>query len=174
MRRMGTIVFSVVAGFALFGAAACGGGSSTKSGTAGHTATPGATASGDDAAFVNDLCKAGRTFADSITATLKEPNVLSDPTALVAKLEGPYDQFAKAFASAKAPADLAQWQKDTAKSLNDSVAKVKAGQGLSNLLSQGGQLVPAFPASARQRLAPLVAKNSDCKASGLSFGTQGG
>jgi hypothetical protein len=170
--RASAAVFMLLAGLGLLTAAACGGGSSnSKDATATHTVAPAATASGTDASFVNDLCKAGRTFADSITATLKEPNVLSDPTALVSKLEGPYDQFAKSFASAKAPPDLVQWQKDTAKSLNDAVAKVKAGQGLSNLLSQGGQLVPAFPANARERLAPLVAKNSDCKASGLSFGT---
>ena len=94
MRRMSvgrasTAVFMLLAGFGLLTAAACGGGSSSsKDATATHTVAPGATASGTDASFVNDLCKAGRTFADSITATLKEPNVLSDPTALVSKLRG--------------------------------------------------------------------------------------
>ena len=159
---------------ALLALAACGGGAASTNATATNGAVSGTTPSAADATFVDGLCGAGRTFSDSLTAVLKEPGVLNDTNALVAKLQGPYTTFAQEFRKVKAPPDLVQWQSDTAQALDDAAAKVKAGAGLNQILSSGSQLVPSVPKSASARLSGLVAANADCTAAGLSFGTRQG
>ena len=164
----------LISGLALLALAACGGGAASTNATATSSAVAGTTPSAADATFVDGLCSAGRTFSDSLTAVLKEPGVLNDTNALVAKLQGPYATFAQEFRKVKAPPDLVQWQSDTAKALDDAAAKVKAGAGLDQILRSGSQLVPSVPKSASARLSGLVAANANCTAAGLSFGTRQG
>ncbi len=168
---------AVVGGLAaaVLAAAGCGGSPQTSA-TATRpspstSATAGATPSATDAAFVNGLCRAGKQFSDSLTQVLKDPAVLNNPKNLVATLQGPYDQFAKAFAAVTPPPDLRQWHTDTVKALNDAASKVKQGQGLDQLFSSGTQLVPRLPTAAAARLSALVASNPDCASSGLNFGS---
>ena len=164
----------LVAGLAavVLAAAGCGGSSSQAPASAtGASPSTAATASATDAAFVNGLCRASKQFSDSLTQVLKDPAVLNNTKNLIATLQGPYDQFAQAFAAVTPPPDLQQWHTDTVKALNDAASKVKQGQGLDQLFSSGTQLVPRLPTAAAARLSALVASNPDCASSGLNFGS---
>lgn len=169
----GVVVAALAA--VVLGAAGCGGSPQTSTpatGTSPSTAAAAAaTPSATDAAFVNGLCRAGKQFSDSLTQVLKDPAVLNNTKNLVATLQGPYDQFAQAFAAVRPPTDLQQWHADTVKALNDAASKVKQGQGLDQLFSSGTRLVPRLPAAAAARLSTLVTSNPDCATSGLNFGS---
>jgi len=175
------VLFLFLAAFTVVSAAvfvACGGdddksssgGSSSSSSSSGSSdsAKPSG-ATGSDEAFVKDLCAAAGRMAADIKKASSAPAAKSDDPSkafeqIFTSMAGPIDQFAKDFAKAKPPKDLAQWHADASKQLSAVAKALKDGKfDDPSLTSLDNSPMPDMPKDIEARLDKL-AKNADgCK-----------
>jgi hypothetical protein len=163
------VLFLFLAAFTVLSAAlfvACGGDDdSSSSGDSGSAKPSGAT--GSDEAYVKDICAAAAKMAKELDKISAGPTP-SDPSkafeAVFKSMSGPIDTFAKDFAKAKPPKDLAQWHADTAKQLSALAKALKDGKFDDPALnSLGDSPLPDMPKDAEARLDKLAKNVDGCK-----------
>lgn len=163
------IVLAAVLAVAAVGLAACGGDDDGGSKTSGGGGIASSGGTGSDENYVADLCKASKDLQAAITKMTADPSKLTDQDAAMKAFIGPFEDFSKSLAKAKPPKDLKDYHEQMVKTLNDTVAKMKKGDATA-LQSLSGTDLPDPPASVKDRLDKLAAKNKDCTDSGL-FGS---
>ena len=163
-------LFSAIAAIALMALAACGGDDSTTSGPGSGPGGSGNIATGSDADYVADLCKATKKFSDDLAAATKDPSKLQGADDIGKLFGPPFEAFAKSVSKAKPPSDLKDYHSQVVKTLNDAAAKIKTSKDLSALSALGDSAIPDPPQSVRDRLQKVAEKNKDCTDSGFDFG----
>ena len=114
---------------------------------------------GTDAEYLKALCAAARTLAD---ANKKESASAKNFNELAAKMAGPYDNYARAFAAANPPADLKAWHDAAATKLNAAVAVLTRDKNSKALDGVAEAPYSEFPDPGKGRLAALAPTLSEC------------
>jgi hypothetical protein len=120
-----------------------------------------------DTTFVTGLCKAAKTFGDTVEKSLAGPTPSDLGAAFSAFFEaiGPGVQtFSDSFAKLTPPADLEQWHRDSAQKLSAAAKALKAGNFDDPSLDALSQSpIPDMPTDARTRLKAIADKTDVCK-----------
>jgi hypothetical protein len=159
------ILYGSVAALALGAMAftACGGDDDDDGGS---SSSSGGT--GSDEKFVADICKAGATFFAKLEKLA--PEIATKSEAEQAKAAAPaMEDFANAFAKANPPKDLKEWHDETAKTMKDAVAELKAGKTDGTFFS-GDSPFSDPPEEAQARLSKIADGNKDCQDASFGFG----
>ncbi len=151
--------------------AACGGDDDDDD-DGGDSGSGSSVQTGSDEKYVADMCKAYNTYATALTKAMLsiEEKDSEDAGALLKAFVGPMEDFAKAYAKMKPPADIKDWHVSSAKALSDQVKALKDAKDLSAFENIGESPVGDMPAGAEERLTKLADKNKDCAAVGGLFG----
>jgi hypothetical protein len=168
MRRIlapGAVALVLAASCALF-LAACGDDDDAGS-KANATTAGGSSGTGTDEQFVKDVCKAGSTFAEELRKAFVQTNAKDLATGLAALtkvLPAPLEAFTASFRKTAPPADLVDWQRDSAAKLDSALAALKAGRLDDPAFATIGRSpVPPLPAGADARIKGVAAKTAECK-----------
>ena len=161
-----TLIAAAIGALFLTSSVSCGGGSAsntTATPTAAQPASGGASVSsagtGTDAEYLKSLCVAARVLAD---ANKKESASAKNFNELAGKMAGPYENYAKAFASANPPADLKAWHDAAANKINAAVAVLSHDKNSKALDGVAEAPYSEFPDPAKGRLAGLAPTFSEC------------
>ena len=117
---------------------------------------------GTDAEYVASICKAQRTFRESLDSV--DVTKLSDPSAQAKALVDPVSKYVDDIKDADPPKDVKPYHDDIVAYLEGELDKLKKGDASA---LQGDS--PSAPDDIRARLQTVADTNEDCKATSFAF-----